>query len=113
MIDLTALAAALTTLRQAKAASPSMTGASPQQIATLSAAIAGAQAAASAAGEAADVVLGSTMTSVAGVVAGSDGAALAAAFANYLGVAEQAPDLFDLANYLTRMETNLALSSGG
>jgi hypothetical protein len=120
MIDLTALAAALTTLRQTKNASPSMIGASPQQVATLYAAISGAQAAAAAASEAADVILGSPTTpasagagsSVAGVVAGSDGAALAAAFGDYIGVAEQAPDLFDLENYLIRMATNLTLSSG-
>jgi hypothetical protein len=89
-----------------------MIGASPQQVATLYAAISGAQAAAAAASEAADAVLGTATDSVAGVTAGGDAAALATAFANYLGTAEQAPDLFDLENYLTRMADNLTISNG-
>lgn len=112
MIDLTVLAATLTTLRQTLAASGSLIGATGQTVATLVSAIVAAESAASAASAANDAVLGATSSGVGGVVAGGDPLAMAAAFSTYLGFAEQAPDLFDVLNFLGRMEENLVIAAG-
>lgn len=112
MIDLTALAATLTTLRQALATSGNLVDASTLTISQLLVAVVAAEGAASAASAANDAVLGATVSSVGGVVAGGDPLAMAAAFSTYLGFAAQAPDLFDVVNYLGRMEENLVISAG-
>jgi hypothetical protein len=108
MLDLTKLAADLTTLRTALAAQP-VSGASLSQLAPLVNALNAAITDATSAQALAETELSST-AGIGGVVAGGNDALMAAAFRDFAVVAAQDSDVTDLLNYLERMSENVRLS---
>lgn len=105
MADLTAVAAALTTLRGLLLGTGSLAGADAATLAVIVAAANAAAAATNAAYAEVDTVLASSATGSVG--AGTDGATNAANFIAYQQAAAQAPWLYDMSSYLTRILDNL------
>lgn len=105
MADLTAVAASITTLRQLLLNTGSLVGADAGTIAALVAAANAAATTVNAAVAQIEAVLASSST--AGVVAGVDGGVNAANFIAYQQASAQAPWVYDMANYLTRIVDNL------
>jgi hypothetical protein len=104
-VDLTDLAAKLTTLRAAAAATGPLAPASFADLVTLTGGLVDASASAGLAVESAETVLGGTLA----MPAGGDAAGMVAAFLAVQSVAEQMPFLFDLSAFLDRMQNTLQI----
>lgn len=107
-IDLTQLAADLTTFRAAVTANGSFIGESAADMAPVVIALDACIADVTSAMAQAETIMSATDTTVAGVVAGQDGATNAADFLAYLSVNQQVPNLLDMQSYLNRIGENLA-----
>jgi hypothetical protein len=106
MADLTAVASALTTLRNDMLGVGSFVGMDPAQLAQI---ITDANTAASAVNDAADLAETTLAGSgTAGVTLVDDAAVSAAAFLDYAAAAAQAAWLNDMGNYLVRIGLNLS-----
>ena len=107
MADLTAVAAALTTLRGDTLGVGSFENLDANTLATLISDTNAAAVAVNAAAERDEAILAGSAT--AGVVTGGDGSSAAAAFLVYLAAAGQAAWLYDMGNYLSRISLNLQI----
>jgi hypothetical protein len=103
-IDLTQVAAGLTTLRAAAVSTGPLAQASFADLVALTQSLKAGSATVGLAVEAAEAVLGASFT----MPGGGDAVSMVAEFLAVQSVADQMPELFDLSAFLDRMQMNLA-----